>query len=139
MTATPEQDYYQLLGVERTASTEEIKSAYRSLAQRYHPDVNPRTRATAAAKFKQITAAYSVLSDPSRRNEYDSAFNIAEETGPDTPAPRSPAYGSGRAPIVAFDVYVGGTSRTLHGAELRSGLIRVLKELAHLIEQSFPE
>lgn len=64
-------DYYQILGVERTASGEEIKKAYRQLARLYHPDFNPADNA-AISKFKEITEAYQVLSDPKRRRKYNS-------------------------------------------------------------------
>lgn len=138
MTTHPEQDYYQLLGVARTASAEEIKGAYRALAQRYHPDVNPSTRTVAEAKFKEITAAYSVLSDPSQRSEYDSSLDIAGESAPTAHAPHSRYYGAGRGANVSVDVRVGGTSVRLGSADLRRGLIRALRELAHLMEKSVP-
>lgn len=62
-------DHYGVLGVERNASADEIRSAYRKLARQYHPDVN--AAADAAARFKEITQAYEILSDPERRQRYD--------------------------------------------------------------------
>ena len=69
--ATPAKDYYRLLGVERDASEENIRSAYRNLAQQYDPDLNPRSD-NAETRFKDIQHAYEVLSDPQKREKYDS-------------------------------------------------------------------
>jgi curved DNA-binding protein len=64
------QDYYELLGVSKTAVDDEIKKAYRKLAKKYHPDKNPGDKA-AEEKFKLISEAYAVLSNPEKRKQYD--------------------------------------------------------------------
>ncbi len=71
-------DLYGVLGVSRTASTSEIKSAYRRLARKYHPDVN--SEPTAAGKFSQINEAYQTLVDPDRRRNYDRAGTVHSAT-----------------------------------------------------------
>ncbi|MGE5855096.1 MAG: DnaJ C-terminal domain-containing protein [Syntrophaceae bacterium] len=64
-------DYYKALGVEKGASLEDIKKAYRKLALKYHPDRNPSDKKRAEEKFKDISEAYAVLSDPEKRKQYD--------------------------------------------------------------------
>src|SRR5262245_598106 len=63
-------DYYSTLGVAKTASEKEVKQAYRKLARKWHPDVNPNDK-SAEAKFKEINEAYEVLGDPDKRKKYD--------------------------------------------------------------------
>src|SRR6185503_2601428 len=64
------QDYYQILGVARSASEGDIKKAYRKLARKHHPDFNPNNK-QAEEKFKQLQEAYEVLSDADKRKKYD--------------------------------------------------------------------
>jgi DnaJ-class molecular chaperone len=75
-------DYYKILGVARGANADDIKKAFRKLARKYHPDVNPGDK-KAEAKFKEINEAYEVLSDPDKRNKYDTLGpNWQEQFGP---------------------------------------------------------
>jgi molecular chaperone DnaJ len=71
MPQSHQKDYYEVLGVSRTASVDEIKSAYRKAALKWHPDRNPENKAEAEVKFRENTEAYSVLSDPQKRQIYD--------------------------------------------------------------------
>ena len=69
--AEEKRDYYEVLGLTKGASQEEIKKAYRSLAKKYHPDVSTEPKDVAEAKFKEISEAYEVLSDPDKKARYD--------------------------------------------------------------------
>ena len=75
-----QRDLYQILGVPRTATPEELKKAYRKLARQHHPDVNPGNKA-AEERFKELSAAFEVLSDPKRRALYDEFGPDALRTG----------------------------------------------------------
>ncbi|MEH2358699.1 DnaJ C-terminal domain-containing protein [Nostoc sp.] len=86
-TATDFKDYYTILGVSKTATPEEIKRAYRKLARKYHPDLNPGDK-SAEAKFKDLNEANEVLSDPENRQKYDrfgQHWNQAVQSGSPPP------------------------------------------------------
>ena len=74
-------DYYEVLGVNKSASEDELKKAYRKLARKYHPDVNRDNPKEAEEKFKEINEAYEVLSDANKRARYDQLGHAAFEPG----------------------------------------------------------
>ena len=89
-------DFYQTLGVTRRASADEVRTAFRTLARRYHPDKNPGDRA-AEEKFKEINEAHRTIADPGRRKQYDELLRLG--------AFDQPANGSrpGQAGFPSFD------------------------------------
>lgn len=88
--AEPMPTYYDVLQVERDASPERVRAAYRRMAQKYHPDKLPGN-ANAARAMAAINAAYEVLSDPHRRTEHDLWIRRSERTVPPAPLPELPA------------------------------------------------
>src|SRR5256885_6302313 len=80
MPTTAKQDYYELLGVPRKASAKDIRSAFRKLARKYHPDLNPGDK-SAEERFKQVQEAYDILSDTKKRQMYDQ-YGFYSENGP---------------------------------------------------------
>jgi molecular chaperone DnaJ len=101
MANTPKQDYYELLGVSRKAPVKDIRTAYRKLARKYHPDLNPGDK-SAEEKFKQIQEAYDVVSDTKKRQMYDQfGHNVPGQGAP--PPPGAGGYGGGGPQGVPFD------------------------------------
>ncbi len=94
-----QKDYYAILGVSRDAKSEEIRKAYKRLARKYHPDVNPGNKA-AEEKFKQLSAAYEILSDDKKRQVYDQYGFYSDNIPPGGPGP-GPSTAAG-APGVDF-------------------------------------
>jgi DnaJ-class molecular chaperone len=104
-------DYYKILGVARGSSADEIKKAFRKLARKYHPDVNPGDK-KAEAKFKEINEAYEVLSDADKRKKYDTLGpNWQEQFGPSASSGRRTyGYGNGSRTQQQFDFDSGNFS-----------------------------
>jgi molecular chaperone DnaJ len=130
-------DYYEILGVSRTANDQEIKSAYRRLAMRYHPDKNPND-ATAEEKFKEAAEAYSVLADQEQRRRYDrfGHAGVSSSAGPSWGAPGFGGIEDILGDLFGFgDVFSGGRggprrSSAQRGADLRYDLEITLEEAA---------
>lgn len=106
-------DYYQILGVKKGATADEIKKAYRRLARKYHPDVNPNDK-SAEDKFKDIQEANDVLSDAKKRKVFDRFGYYADNLDPDSPFATAggPSQGApaGGFDFSGFDFSGGGTS-----------------------------
>lgn len=108
-------DYYQILGVKKSASADEIKKAYRRLARKYHPDVNPNDK-SAEDKFKDIQEANDVLSDAKKRKVFDRFGYYADNLDPDSPFATAAGSGgqsggpAGGFDFSGFDFSGGGTS-----------------------------
>src|SRR5215218_5942941 len=95
------EDFYQVLGVKRDAKPDEIKKAYRRLARKYHPDVNPGDK-SAEERFKKITEAHEVLSDEKKRKVYDRFGSYSEQLA-DAAARGAAGPGGARGGAPPFD------------------------------------
>jgi molecular chaperone DnaJ len=119
----PSADYYALLGVDRTATEDEIKRAYRKQARELHPDANPGDP-SAEERFKEVTLAYEVLRDPERRRQYD-MFGPEAQRGQGAGGAGDPFAGFGGAGGLGdlFDAFFGGSGSPFGGTRTgaRSG------------------
>jgi len=147
-------DYYAVLGVSKKASEEEIKKAFRKLARKYHPDMNP-DNAGAEKKFKELSEAYEVLSDAKKRKEYDAygetfqqpgggfhgqpgagayGFDLNDLFGGRTAGGRSRTFTSGGNPSDVFSDLFSGSGGYQQQARPRKG-----ENISYAVEISFAE
>jgi molecular chaperone DnaJ len=127
-------DYYEILGVKRDASPDDLKKAFRQKARKYHPDLNKGSK-EAEEKFKEINEAYQVLSDPRKKTQYDQVGHAEFKPG-DTAGYKTPSYDDlfrdfGLGDI--FDAFSGGSGRTRQraGADLRYDIEISLTDAFH--------
>lgn len=130
-------DYYEVLGVDKNASADEIKKAYRKLAKKYHPDLNPNNKEEAEANFKEASEAYEVLSDAQKKQQYDQFGHAAF----DQTAGGYGGYGGGFDGFDVGDIFSsffgggfgGGNSRANANAPRRG------RDLSYSIDLTFEE
>ncbi|MBQ4039591.1 MAG: molecular chaperone DnaJ [Oscillospiraceae bacterium] len=130
-------DYYEVLGVEKSASADEIKKAYRKLAKKYHPDLNPDDKEGAEAKFKEATEAYEVLSDADKKQKYDqfghAAFDQSAGGG-------YGSYGGGFGDFDMGDIFSSFFGGGFGGGQRRNpNAPRRGRDLGYSIDLSFEE
>lgn len=133
-------DYYDVLGVSRAATEEELKKAYRKAALKHHPDKNPDDRHDAEERFKEITEAYQVLSDPERRSLYDrfghAAFEQGAGAGFDFSAGFEDIIGDLFGDFFGTGRGRGGRGRARRGQDLRYDLEVAFEEAAFGCEKT---
>src|SRR6202789_748366 len=102
MATTQNKDYYGTLGIKKTATADEIRKAFRKLARKYHPDVNPNDKKS-EEKFKEISEANDVLSDDKKRKVYDQVGFYSDQIDPATAEAYARQQSAGGRPPVDFD------------------------------------
>ena len=157
-----ERDYYKILGVSKDASPDEIKAAYRKLARKHHPDMNPDNKGEAEEKFKEISEAYDALIDPQKKAAYDrfGPEGVSQRYGPggfdmgdfvrihqiDLGGLFSEIFGGGFGDLFGggsiFDEFFGGgTTRTrgryiIRGRDIKVRILLTLKEIYSGVEKT---
>jgi len=111
------EDFYKILGVKKDAKPEEIKKAYRRLARKYHPDVNPGDK-SAEERFKEMSEAFDVLSDPKKRKVYDPLANIQTTWRMLPKRAPAPARPTRAVHLLIFQVLIGARQRPEPAARL---------------------
>lgn len=104
-------DYYEVIGVNKNATADELKAEYRKKAKKYHPDLNPDNREQAEAKFKELNEAYEVLSDPEKRRKYDQFGHAGVD----------PSYGAGYGQAGGFQMDLGDLFGSIFGQGFGGG------------------
>jgi molecular chaperone DnaJ len=142
MPVTTQRDYYGVLGVDRNAKPAEIRKAYRHLARKYHPDVNPGNK-KAEDKFKEISEAYEILSDEKKRKVYDQYGFYAENIPTDGFNPGAQTTGGGPGPgfdFSGFDFSDFGAGQERHGGfSFRDLFSQIFSHGEHEAAEAGPE
>src|SRR5258705_12925040 len=107
MPKSHQRDYYEVLGVTKTASVEEIKSAYRKAALKWHPDRSPENKEEAEHRFRECTEAYSILSDTQKRQIYDTYGHEGLAGGGGPPAFHRQVFPGFSAPFLGVFCFLG--------------------------------
>src|SRR3990172_3088261 len=132
-------DYYEILGVNRDASDEEIKKSYRKLAMKFHPDRNP-DNPKAEEQFKEAKQAYEILSDASKRTAYDQYGHAGVDSSAAAGAGAGFGYFADAFGDIFGDIFGGGRQRSqvYRGADLRYNLEIALEEAAPGTQTKIP-
>ena len=129
-------DFYEVIGVPRTADEKEIKSAYRRLARKHHPDLN-QSDSQAESKFKELTEAYEVLSDPAKRKKYDRlGANWNAQGGQEETANYEQTHDGEAGYATIFDSFFGGLGGSFMGGR---GKFIQSQDLEHSVDVSLRE
>ena len=121
-------DYYQTLGVKKDAKADEIKKAYRKMARKFHPDVNPNDKSS-EEKFKEVQEAYDVLSDEKKRKVFDRFGYYNDNLDPDSPFASGASAGQGGAPGFDFSGFTWDTGTSGGGSAGGSSFRDIFSDL----------